>query len=299
MTRPRTPAFRRDVWLPLAATVLGLGIIAGAVACGDDAKKTTTAATAAPTKASADVQAIHQVFLTAIERWNTKDLEGFAANFTDKGFVSSFGDDGQTAADLAQVKSDFQGFFGSQPLKNPKFSQESISGDVGTMDVVFQLGPMLVHSKFTLAKNGVAWKLDGEESDLPVDVPAGVTAINVDLNEFAFGVDTSQITATKGFALVANNVGKQGHELAIASIPDGVAVSDVVQGFATSDGAGVPGVEFIAGTGAEPGQKRNLVFTEPLAAGRYLMICFRPDTAEAPDGTPHAVKGMVKDFSVE
>ena len=92
---------------------------------------------------------------------------------------------------------------------------------------------------------------------------------------------------------------EQSHELALASIPEGVTVDEVIQSFATTEGQGLPGVEFIAGTGAEPGQKSNLVFTEPLAAGRYLMICFRPDTAEAPEGTPHALKGMVKDFTVE
>ena len=280
------------------AAVLAI-VAAGAVGCGSDSKKAATpsgAATAAPAKASAEVQALHQAFAGAIEKWNAKDLDGFVANFTEKGLISSFGEPGKS---LAEAKASLQGFFASQPLKNPTFSQERISGDVGTMDAVFQLGPTLLHSKFTLARAGAGWKLDGEASDLPVDVPAGASKINVDLNEFAFGVDPSGIAEAKGqFALVANNVGKQGHELAISRIPAGVVVADLLKQFASAPNGEVAGVSFIAGTGADPGQQRNLVFAEPLERGRYLLICFRPDTAEGPEGTPHAMKGMVKDFTI-
>lgn len=278
-------------------------IAAGAVACGGDGKKAATASapasapSTAPTKATGDVQALRQVFLTAVEKWNASDLDGFMALFTDKGLISSFGEEGQS---IDEAKAGLKEFFASQPLKNPKFSQESISGDAGVMDVVFELGAGLHHSKFTLAKAGAAWKLDGEESDLPVDVPAGATKIDVNLIEFAFGVDPAAIAAAKGqFALVTNNIGKQGHELAVAKIPDGVAVTDIVQGFATSDGEGVPGVTFIAGIDVEPGETSNLVFAEPLEAGRYLFICFRPDTSEGPDGTPHALKGMYKELTIK
>jgi hypothetical protein len=287
------------------AAAFGTAVIvaAGAVACGGDSKKAATpsatapAPTAVPTKESGDVQALRQVFLTAVDRWNARDLDGFMTLFTDRGLISSFGEDGQS---IDETKAGLKEFFASQPIKNLKFSQENISGDVGAMDVVFALGPALLHSRFTLARAGATWKLDGEESDLPVDVPAGATTINMDLIEFAFGIDPAAIAAVKGqFALVANNLGKQGHEVAIARIPDGVPASDIVQGFATSDSEGVPGVEFITGIGVEPGETSNLVFSEPLAAGRYLFICFRPDTSEAPDGTPHALKGMYKEFTIQ
>ena len=290
--------------LRFAAVGLGIAVlVAGsAAACGSDSKKTATpsaaAATAAPTKPSADIQALRQPVISAFERWNAKDIDGFMAFFTEKGLISSFGEPGQS---IDEARAGLKQFFATQPLKNPKFSQESIAGDAGTMDAVFQLGPTLLHSRFTLAKAGAAWKLDGEESDLPVDVPAGVATINVDLNEFAFGVDPSTIAEAKGqFALVANNVGKQEHELGLARIPDNSTVSDLVQQLKDSGpNAEPPGVTFIAGTGAKPGEKSNLVFAEPLAAGHYVMICFRPDTTEGPNGTPHAVKGMVRDFTVK
>ncbi len=288
--------------LRLAAVGLGIAVlvVGSAVACGSDSKKTTTppaAATAAPTKPSADIQALRQTFISVIERWNAKDIDGFMAFFTEKGLISSFGEPGQS---IDEARAGLKQFFASQPLKNPKFSQESISGDAGTMDTVFQLGSTFLHSKFTLAKVGAAWKLDGEESDLPVDVPAGIVKINVELNEFAFGVDPSAIVEAKsGFALVANNIGKQGHELSIAKIAKDAVVGDVITALKAAEGRDAPGVTFVAGTGADPGQKNNLVFAEPLESGRYLMICFRPDTTEGPNGTPHAVKGMVRDFTVK
>jgi hypothetical protein len=37
-----------------------------------------------------------------------------------------------------------------------------------------------------------------------------------------------------------------------------------------------------------------VVLTEALGPGRYAMVCFIP----APDGVPHALKGMVSEFTV-
>jgi hypothetical protein len=60
------------------------------------------------------------------------------------------------------------------------------------------------------------------------------------------------------------------------------------------------GVEFIGGTNdVAAGESSNIVFVAPLEAGRYVMVCFLPDTDEGPEGTPHFAKGMVKEFTVE
>jgi hypothetical protein len=87
--------------------------------------------------------------------------------------------------------------------------------------------------------------------------------------------------------------------MGIAKIPDAATIGDLVQQLAAAQGGDVPGVKFIAGTGAAPGEKSNVVFAEPLGPGRYVMICFRPDTTEGPDGPPHALKGMVHEFIVK
>jgi hypothetical protein len=39
-----------------------------------------------------------------------------------------------------------------------------------------------------------------------------------------------------------------------------------------------------------------MAFVEPLASGRYAIMCFIPDEA---DRVPHASKGMAEEFTVE
>lgn len=56
---------------------------------------------------------------------------------------------------------------------------------------------------------------------------------------------------------------------------------------------------FVGGTDADPGDTTNIVFTKPLAPGRYLLACFVPDETEGENGTPHALKGMYKEFTIE
>ncbi len=284
-------------WLRFAAAGLLLSGAAAFVACSDDdddeAGDTTPVATQAATKeASADEQAIQQVFVDAIERWNAKDLDGFVTFLTDAGIVSSFGEDGTT---VEEAKANLESFFGTVDLGTPEFSDVSVSGDTGSMDAVFSFGLVLLHSKFGLVKVGADWKLNNEESNLPVDVPAGATIIEVDLNEFAFGTDVTAITGATGvFALEAKNVGKQAHMLGLARVPADANIEELLK---QEDS---PDVEFIAGVDdVAPGTSQNLIFVKPLDAGRYVMVCFLPDTDEGEEGTPHVFKGMLKEFTVE
>ena len=45
---------------------------------------------------------------------------------------------------------------------------------------------------------------------------------------------------------------------------------------------------------AEPGASNVALPPGPFGAGRYAVVCF----LEAPDGTPHALLGMVSEFNV-
>ena len=45
----------------------------------------------------------------------------------------------------------------------------------------------------------------------------------------------------------------------------------------------------------DPGTDTTAVFTEPLAAGRYAMLCFVSDA----EGVPHAALGMINEFTIE
>jgi plastocyanin len=165
------------------------------------------------------------------------------------------------------------------------------------MDAVFAFGTMLTRSKFGLVKVGADWKLNSEESNLTVTIPADKTLVHVDANEFAFGVDTSAIDANAAFEFA--NVGKQHHEMGLARIPADAIITDLIQQGADSPDDLPPGVEFVGGTDADPGDTTNIVFTEPLAPGRYIMVCFVPDETEGENGTPHALKGMYKEFTIK
>jgi len=284
-------------WLRLCAAGVLLTGAAAFVACSDDdddeAGDTTPVATQVATEeASADEQAIQQVFVDAIERWNAKDLDGFLTFLTDAGVISSFGEESNS---LDEAKANLTTFFGTVELGTPEFSDVSVSGDTGSMDAVFSFGPVLLHSKFGLVKVGTDWKLNSEESNLPVDVPAGATKIEVDLNEFAFGTDVTAITGATGvFALEAKNVGKQRHMLALARVPADANIEELLKQEDPAE------VEFIASVDdVAPGTSKSLVFVKPLDAGRYVMVCFLPDTDEGEEGTPHVFKGMLKEFTVE
>ncbi len=289
-------------WLRLAAGGILLVGAAAAFACSDDGDKktasggSTPAATKAPATAAASAaeKAVQQWFLGAIDAWNAKDVDGFVANFTDDGLVSSFGEGEGTAAD---VKSQLAEFIGSEELGHVNFVGTSVSGDTATLDVVFAFGTSLTRSKFTLVKVGGAWKQNSEESNLLVDIPADRTLVHIDAIEFAFGVDTSAIDANAAFEFA--NVGKQHHELGLVRIPADANIDQVLQQAADSPDGEVPGIVFVGGTDADPGDTTSLVFTESLEPGRYLMVCVVPDETEGENGTPHALKGMYKEFTIK
>ena len=101
-------------------------------------------------------------------------------------------------------------------------------------------------------------------------------------------------------AFKAKNVGDQPHEIALATLSGSVTLQQLLQQLATlgPDDPEPAGVEFLAGVGpVEPGKNANLVFTERLPAGRYLMVCFLPDQNDSQE-TPHVLKGMAVEFSV-
>jgi hypothetical protein len=48
-----------------------------------------------------------------------------------------------------------------------------------------------------------------------------------------------------------------------------------------------------------PGQEDvDIAFAEPLAPGKYALVCFFPDTDD-PEFTAHVEKGMLAEFTVQ
>ena len=112
------------------------------------------------------------------------------------------------------------------------------------------------------------------------------------LTEFAFVYDPALITSGH-IAFRVENVGKQPHEVALVKVPAGL---DVQQALRSPEPP--PGIEDIGFILLQhTGETMNMVFTQALAPGRYLMVCFLPDTEG--DGQPHALKGMVSEFTIQ
>jgi hypothetical protein len=81
----------------------------------------------------------------------------------------------------------------------------------------------------------------------------------------------------------------------LARLDEGVNLEEALQSPEEPEGVEVIGGVF----NVEPGSSYNLVYTDELTAGRYAFVCFLPDLTEGPDGTPHAFKGMVQEFTVQ
>jgi|CXWL01.1.fsa_nt_gi hypothetical protein len=286
-------------WIRIAASGILLAGATLAVACGDDDDKTDAgatkpAATAAATKAaSGDEAAIEATARKVFASWNANDLAAFREVVSDAGMVSIFGEEGQT---VDEVLADLANFFGSEQISNITVTNVKVAGTTATADVQFAFTYAYEKNRWTLSKTGSVWKVD-EEGDLAVEVPSDKTLVHVDANEYAFAVDTSTIDARVAFEL--SNVGKQGHELGVALIPAGADIDDLIQQIVDSPEGDVPGVEFHGFIEAKVGATSNLVFTEPLPPGRYLMLCFLSDTSQGEDGPPHATLGMKKEFTIE
>ena len=120
---------------------------------------------------------------------------------------------------------------------------------------------------------------------------AGDNPVAVEATEFQFTLDTDFFVDTTGFTLT--NSGEQPHEAFIVRISEDAVVDELL----ASEEEQPEGLEAeVGGTFAEPGNEAGFGFEEPLEPGRYLMLCFVEDEET---GQPHALLGMVAEFTVE
>ena len=89
------------------------------------------------------------------------------------------------------------------------------------------------------------------------------------------------------------NVGKQVHEVALTKLGDGV---DLNTALATGD-QHPEGIEIVGRIEIKPGRSTNMVLDNAIEPGRYAFVCLMPDTEG--DGAPHAMKGMITEFTVK
>lgn len=125
------------------------------------------------------------------------------------------------------------------------------------------------------------------------DAPRGATGagegrnrVTIEASEYRFGVPGTM--AAGQTTIVLKNVGQEPHFLEMVKITGDQTIEQLLrlsdkesQKYIQEEG-GIPPVN--------PGGSKTGTFT--LSPGRYGIVCF----IEAPDGTPHAFKGMVAEF---
>ena len=251
-------------------------------ACSDDDKDGGD--DASPTASPEEIAAVEQLVgdMAALDPTQQEDVDFFFAHVTDSLLEGTF----QTTRE--ECMTDAVSCIG-EPSEIASFTNTTVSGDSASTDGEFDFGNYTV----ALVLEGDVWMLDGF-SPISPEIPAGVTPIDLQLNEFAFGFNRSSIE-NGNIAFAAENIGEQNHEVIVAKLDEGVVLDDAIQFEGDGDPPGVTTITVAAGI--TPGSQFNVVFDEPLEPGRYALVCFFPDTDD-PEETPHALKGMTAEFEV-
>jgi hypothetical protein len=242
---------------------------------------------------SGDNGVVEEAIRRSVDSYNQKDAAGFLAAFTDRAVQEQYGvPRDAAAASLANS-------IGQPPIELRRLSNARVDGGNATVDFEHTAGKVVVLEQVSLIKEGDEWKIDAFKN-LPVEIPNGVTAVNVEATDFAFRFDSEEIKDGE-IALDVKNTGQQEHEVVLARITAGVPIEQIVAAIAEagkqsqSTPAGVE--EVIAFSAYKPDESGNIVLANPLVPGRYGMFCFFPDVND-PEQTPHALKGMYAEFSV-
>ncbi|MPZ49658.1 MAG: hypothetical protein GEU75_10255 [Dehalococcoidia bacterium] len=262
-----------------------LPVAALAVGCGDDDEDLGDPG--ASDAGSADEMLVEQTISEAIAAYDRQDLTAFLAFFTDDGIEDQFD------ATRQQIQAAADEFFSGPPQLLRGFADTEVDGDEATTEVEWAIAQSIQKEEYELVREDSGpWKINGSES-ITVAIPSGTNAVDVDLDEFSFEFDMEDIE-DGNLAFRADNVGEQPHELVVLKVPAGFTATQLID----SLDADLPAdIEIIGFTQADPADDMNLVFTQPLAPGRYMMACFLPDQDD-PQEAPHAAKGMISEFTI-
>ena len=258
----------------LHAGLLLLPIALVSLACGGD-DELRKSAEAAQGEVEKTVQ-------SATDAYNKQDVAGFVSFWTDRGLEEEFG------ATREEILANPDQFLGGPPRQIRSMENTRIRLDQAATDAEFTLAKSLERERIGLLREDNAWKIAGTQP-LGVSIPSGTEEVYVQMDEFLFEFDAGDIQ-DGNIAFRAYNTGEQAHELVFMSVPEDFDLQAV--------SALPPGVEVVGGIAPKtPGQEANLVFSETLAAGRYVMLCFLPDTND-PQGTSHVLKGMAAEVII-
>jgi ketosteroid isomerase-like protein len=278
---------RRNVKTRVIGVVLGLSALAGVVggvACGGND--------------SNDRESIEEAIRTFEKAWDDQDYDAFAAVHTDQGIRAQLADAESDLGTEEGRREAFSNFAEDDRAVVSKIGEVEVDGDAATASVETYFesreepGPsaIVLGATVAFAKDGDDWKIDGVDFRSP-EVPDGVQLIKAQANEFAFGLQDEPESGHVAFEI--ENVGEQPHHVVVEKIPEDLDIEAALQSEEEPEG-----LVYIGGTPPwDSGETTTIVFTEDLPAGRYVLLCFMPDTSSA-DGAPHAMKGMYTEFRV-
>lgn len=132
---------------------------------------------------------------------------------------------------------------------------------------------------------------DGDDSARGTSDEIDPAAQRVDVVATEYSFDFAA-PATGAVSFVVTNEGDEVHELQLARF---IADATLEDAMASEDPEADGLVESVGFEGPLSPGTEGVLTVEDLTAGRYAVVCFIP----APDGEPHAEKGMVSEFIVE
>lgn len=259
------------LWRVGVLTFLSLAIAAFATGCGDDDDNEVSAE---------ETQAVEESVRIAFES-SGEQADAFFPRVTDS-LLSSVFFSTREECETAPVECI------GEPSSVESVSGTQIDGDTATSTAVSDFGTFIVG---LVRENGV-WKVDSLEAASD-EVPEDVVLVDLGLSEFNFIFDQEDIPAGGNLAFHVNNFGAQAHEVVVVSIPEGTEPEEAVVAVAEEIEPPVALKVYI-----QPGQELDMALEEPLAPGRYALVCFFPDTDD-PEFTSHIDKGMAAEFTVE
>jgi hypothetical protein len=147
------------------------------------------------------------------------------------------------------------------------------------------------------AAHGMIAQFTAAPTAQTVDTAPVADGGTITTSEFTFSTDS----AFKGQGTVAmTNVGTQIHEVVIWKIADGKTVDDVKKFVLAPPGTAPPAgpppftsAGGVVGIGPHQTNYQKLALTP----GNYVFFCFFPDVTN-PQQLPHALKGMIKEFTI-
>jgi hypothetical protein len=178
------------------------------------------------------------------------------------------------------------------PVRIVSVADVTQSGDDRVTATVTQVvGHQLIEATWTFKRGSatVPWMLDNEQR-LPITVPSGADAIDVEIGDLSFDVDPATVTGPD-VVLRGDNTDDIDHEMLVLKLDAGFTAQDILRSYGPDL---PPQVTYIGEVPVRAGQQHDLVLVD-LEPGQYTIVCLFPDS----EGIPHLAQGMAATFTVK